>query len=83
LAKSNIAAGPRRHGAPGVSQASDGDDYLARDSMTAQIPHLAAMFTEVAHDDPETTLGWCDDQTEFEFGLDLILDGLDQLREPT
>jgi hypothetical protein len=48
--------------------------------MTALIPHLAAMFMEVAHDDPETTLGWCDDQTEFEFGLDLILDGLDQMR---
>jgi hypothetical protein len=31
------------------------------------------------HDDPNT-LGWCDDQTEFEFGLDLILDGLDRLR---
>jgi hypothetical protein len=26
-------------------------------------------------------LGWCDDQTEFEFGLDLILDGLDRMRE--
>ena len=38
------------------------------------------MFMEVAHDDPDTTLGWCDDKTEFEFGLDLILDGLDRLR---
>jgi hypothetical protein len=28
-----------------------------------------------------TTLGWCDDQTEFEFGLDLILDGLDTMRK--
>lgn len=26
------------------------------------------------HDDPE--LGWCDSQTEFEFTLDLLLDGL-------
>ena len=26
------------------------------------------------HDDP--VLGWCDSQTEFEFTLDLILDGL-------
>jgi hypothetical protein len=23
-------------------------------------------------------LGWCDDQFEFEFGLDLILDGLER-----
>jgi hypothetical protein len=39
------------------------------------------MLMEVAHDDPETTLGWCDDQTEFECGLDLILDGLDKMRK--
>ena len=61
--------------------ASDEETAAALDSMTAQIPHLAAMFMEVAHDDPETTLGWCDDQTEFEFGLDLILDGLDKMRK--
>ena len=48
--------------------------------MTDQIPHLVGMLMEVAHDDPDSTLGWCDDQTEFEFGLDLILDGLDPMR---
>jgi hypothetical protein len=25
-------------------------------------------------------LGWCDDQTEFEFALDLMLDGIDRHR---
>jgi hypothetical protein len=50
-------------------------------SMADRIPHLVAMFMEVAHDDPDPTLGWCDDQTEFEFGLDLILDGLDKTRK--
>ena len=44
--------------------------------LAAAFPHLAAMLREVAHDDPDSTLGWCDDQVEFEFGLDLILDGL-------
>ena len=48
--------------------------------MASQFPHLAAMLGEIAHDDPASTLGWCDDQTEFEFGLDLILNGLDSLR---
>jgi AcrR family transcriptional regulator len=43
-------------------------------------PHLAGMLSEVAHDDPDSTVGWCDDQSEFEFGLDLILDGLEGLR---
>jgi hypothetical protein len=30
------------------------------------------MLMEIAHDDPDSTLGWCDDQTEFS-SLDLIL----------
>ena len=64
------------------SGTSDEAATAALESMAGQIPHLAAMFTEVAHDDPDTTLGWCDDQTEFEFGLDIILDGLDRLRQP-
>jgi hypothetical protein len=39
------------------------------------------MVGEIAHDDPDSTLGWCDDQVEFEFGLDLILNGLDRYRK--
>lgn len=58
-----------------------GDETTAAlQSMADKIPHLVGMFMEVAHDDPDSTLGWCDDQTEFEFGLDLILDGLDRMR---
>lgn len=60
---------------------SDEETAAALESMRGQIPHLVAMFVEVAHDDPDSTLGWCDDQTEFEFGLDIILDGLDQMRK--
>ena len=48
-------------------------------AMAQALPNLAGMLAEIVHDDPNT-LGWCDDQTEFEFGLDLILDGLDRLR---
>ena len=59
---------------------SDEETAAALEGMPGQIPHLVGMFMEVAHDDPDSTLGWCDDQTEFEFGLDLILDGLDQMR---
>ena len=40
----------------------------------------SAPIDRTRSDDPDTTLGWCDDQTEFEFGLDLILDGLDRMR---
>jgi AcrR family transcriptional regulator len=67
----NIAAG--NTAAPGPAAVPD-------EQLAGQFPHLAAMLMEIAHDNPDATLGWCDDQTEFEFGLDLILDGLDRLR---
>jgi AcrR family transcriptional regulator len=62
---------------------NDGGDEAATEmleQMADQLPYLVEMMTEVAHDDPDSTLGWCDDQVEFEFGLDLILDGLERLR---
>lgn len=46
--------------------------------LAADLPFLTAMLAEVAHDDPDSTIGWCDDRTEFEFGLDLLLDGLER-----
>jgi AcrR family transcriptional regulator len=49
-------------------------------AMAEQFPHLGAMMMDAVHDDPGSTLGWCDDQAEFEFGLDLLLDGLDRMR---
>ena len=58
-----------------------GADAEIPPEMAAAVPDLVGMLAEVAHDDPGSTLGWCDDQFEFEFGLDLILDGLDRLRE--
>ena len=48
--------------------------------LGAQFPNLAEMLKVVAHD-ADSTLGWCDDQFEFEFGLDLLLDGLERLRD--
>jgi AcrR family transcriptional regulator len=60
--------------------AGDGDVPAMPADLAGQVPNLAGMLMEVAHDDPASTLGWCDDQVEFEFGLDLILNGLDRLR---
>jgi AcrR family transcriptional regulator len=48
--------------------------------MGGQYPHIAEMISEISHDD-DSTLGWCDDQVEFEFALDLILGGLERLRD--
>ena len=62
-----------------------GDEEMtaALEAMADQFPHLVGMLADVVHDDPDSTIGWCDDQTEFEFGLDIILDGLDRLRSPS
>lgn len=59
------------------SQEDQNDELLAQ--MAEQLPYLIGMMQEIVHDDPESTLGWCDDQTEFEFALDLILDGLERV----
>lgn len=67
--------------APGGGAAEGADDAATAmlEQMADQVPHVLEMLAEVAHEEPGATLGWCDDQTEFEFGLDLLLDGLDRL----
>jgi AcrR family transcriptional regulator len=67
---------------PGDTGAGDASEEMLA-AMATQIPHLVEMLGEVAHDDPGSTLGWCDDQTEFEFGLDVVLDGLERRRAST
>lgn len=56
------------------------DPWLLARQMAGMYPNIAAMLEHVSHD-PDTTLGWCDDQMEFEFALDLLLDGLQRLCE--
>lgn len=49
--------------------------------MAERLPLLVEMLEEIAHDDPaDQTMGWCDDQTEFVFALDLLLDGIERHR---
>jgi AcrR family transcriptional regulator len=52
---------------------------LAR-QLAPEYPNTAALLEGVSHD-TDTTLGWCDDQFEFEFALDLLLDGLERRRD--
>jgi hypothetical protein len=52
---------------------------LAR-QMAGEYPNIAAMLEDVSHD-LDTTLGWCDDQFEFEFAVDILLDGLERLSD--
>lgn len=48
--------------------------------MAEKFPLMMEMMSEIVHEGPDTTVGWCDDQTEFEFALDVTLDGLEVLR---
>lgn len=46
----------------------------------ARFPHLAEIAMTAAHDDGSVVGQGCDDQYEFEFALDLLLDGIDRLQ---
>jgi AcrR family transcriptional regulator len=49
-------------------------------AMSEAMPHLTAMVAAEVHDVTDPMLGWCDSQVEFEFTLDLLLNGLARLR---
>jgi AcrR family transcriptional regulator len=49
--------------------------------MEGRYPHIAEMVETVYHDEASVVGRGCDDQFEFEFALDLLLDGLDSLRQ--
>jgi hypothetical protein len=57
----------------------DEDAMATLEAMASELPNVVGMMQEIAHDEPEMTIGWCDDQTEFEFALDLMLDGLERM----
>ncbi|MGW5667136.1 TetR/AcrR family transcriptional regulator [Micromonospora sp. NPDC003776] len=48
--------------------------------VAARFPHLAEIAMAASHDDSVVGQG-CDDQFEFEFALDLLLDGIERLHQ--
>ncbi len=66
---------------PASAGGSMEDDAAEADlaAMAEALPHLTAMVANEIHDVTDPTLGWCDSQVEFEFTIDLLLDGLDRL----
>jgi AcrR family transcriptional regulator len=49
-------------------------------AMADIYPYIFEIFTAISHDDASTVGPGCDDQFEFEFALDLMLDGLEKLK---
>lgn len=48
--------------------------------MAARYPNIAAIATTAAHDEGSVVGTGCDDQFEFEFALDLLLEGFERLK---
>ena len=62
-----------------ATEEEDQDSTAMLEAMAEHVPNLVGMLGAIAHTDgPDQTLGWCDDQTEFEFTVDALLDGLDR-----
>ena len=82
LARAPRARVSRRSGSQrqGRSRPELPDTAVIAQEIADDYPNIAALLAGVSHD-PDTTLGWCDDQFEFEFALDLLLDGLERLRD--
>ncbi len=49
--------------------------------LASRYPHIAEMAAAWAHDEESVVGQGCDDQFEFEFALDLLLDGFERLRQ--
>jgi AcrR family transcriptional regulator len=50
------------------------------EQMGSTYPSIYALYKSITHDDASVVGPGCDDQAEFEFALDLMLDGIDRLR---
>jgi AcrR family transcriptional regulator len=61
-----------------VDPRADADMWRA---MADQYPNIAELVEVVYHDEASVVGGGCDDQFEFEFVLDLMLDGLEKMRD--
>jgi AcrR family transcriptional regulator len=49
--------------------------------MARRYPYITELVTAVYHDEASVVGSGCDDQFEFEFALDLLLDGIERLRQ--
>jgi AcrR family transcriptional regulator len=49
--------------------------------LAGRHPNIAELVTAITHDQGSVVGRGCDDQFEFEFALDLMLDGLERLRD--
>jgi len=51
------------------------------EAMASTYPSIYELYLAVSHDDSSVVGPGCDDQFEFEFSLDLMLDGIERLKD--
>ena len=56
-------------------------DPEAIQQLGQAFPSIYKIYREISHDDASVVGPGCDDQFEFEFALDLMLDGIERLKE--
>jgi AcrR family transcriptional regulator len=56
---------------------------IVAQQMAEQFPHISEMVAAISHDGTSVVGLGCDDQFEFEFALNLMLEGLERLRVRT
>jgi AcrR family transcriptional regulator len=64
-----------------TSEADPEMDAETFGAMADTYPYIFEIFSAISHDDASTVGSGCDDQFEFEFALDLMLDGLARLKD--
>jgi len=70
------SANPKTRASPEASQGVQAEVFA---EMATLYPNIAAIATSTPHDDSVVGHG-CDDQFEFEFALDVLLDGFEHLQ---
>ena len=73
----NGAADPHRASSDGDAAAADHGE--GRAAFAARFPNIALIATAATDGDPARIGTGCDEQYEFEFALDLLLDGVERL----
>ena len=66
------------------NESTDADQEMEAEmyeAMATTYPSIYELFLTVSHDDASVVGPGCDDQFEFEFALDLMLDGLERLKD--
>jgi AcrR family transcriptional regulator len=67
---------------PTPTPPTDPDERAAMfQQVAARYPHIVEIATVASHDETSAVGRGCDDQFEFEFALDILLDGFERLHE--